>query len=65
MHIYNICMYIYINMNIHMHLYRCIYIYIYIYIYMYVYIINYKIYLLSEIILKTSASEINFILIVL
>ena len=31
----------------------------------FVYITNYKIYLLSEIILKTSASEINFILIVL
>ena len=44
----------------------CGYIYIYIYIYMYVYIANYKIYLLSEIILKkTSASEINYILIVL
>ena len=45
--------------------YAFIQMYIYIYIYMYVYIINYKIYLLSEIILKTSASAINFILIVL
>ena len=47
--------------NIYVHVCMCAYIYIYIYIY----ITNYKIYLLSEIILKTSASEINFILIVL
>ena len=45
--------------NIYVYVCMCAYIYIYIYI------TNYKIYLLSEIILKTSASEINFILIVL
>ena len=38
--------------NIYVHVCMCAYIYIYIYI------TNYKIYLLSEIILKTSASEI-------
>ena len=61
-------MYIYIYTYIHIYICVCVcvVIYIYIYIYMYVYIANYKIYLLSEIILKkTSASEINYILIVL
>ena len=38
--------------NIYVYVCMCAYIYIYIYI------TNYKIYLLSEIILKTSASEI-------
>ena len=41
-------------------MYIYIYIYTYIYIHIYVYITNYKLYLLSKIISKTSASETLF-----
>ena len=53
----------YIHIYVYMYTNTYTFIQIYIYIYIYICIANDKIYLPSEIILKTSASEINFILI--